>query len=196
MTGIENIVKSIDKETELVSAAIINKAEEEAKIIKSKAETIAENETSLIIKNAEDKSNRILKRADSQMELQRREMLLRAKREQIDYMIDEAKNTLRNLPDDEYFEFILKLCKKYIQPRKAELIFSKIDLNRVSQNFKTSISSLSKSIGGDIKISEVTRDINGGFILSYGDIEENCSFDALFDSEHDLLSDKVNELLF
>lgn len=196
MTGIENIVKSIDKETELVSAAIINKAEEEAKIIKSKAETIAENETSLIIKNAEDKSNRILKRADSQMELQRREMLLRAKREQIDYMIDEAKNTLRNLPDDEYFEFILKLCKKYIQPRKAELIFSKIDLNRVSQNFKTSISSLSKSIGGDIKISEVTRDINGGFILSYGDIEENCSFDALFDSENDLLSDKVNELLF
>ena len=196
MAGIENIVKSIDKETQAVLAEIINNAKSEAKDIILKAETIAENETNLIIKNAEDKAKLILKRADSQMELQRREMLLKAKREQIDHIIDEAKDTLRKLPDNEYFEFILKLYEKYMQPQKGELIFSQFDLDRLPQEFKTNVSKLSKSIGGDVKISENTRDINGGFILSYGDIEENCSFDALFDSKYDLLSDKVNELLF
>ena len=38
--------------------------------------------------------------------------------------------------------------------------------------------------------------INGGFVLTYGGIEENCSIDALFDAAHEVLQDKVQEILF
>jgi V/A-type H+-transporting ATPase subunit E len=45
-------------------------------------------------------------------------------------------------------------------------------------------------------ISENTVTIDGGFILKYGDVEENCSFDALFSSAKEELSDRVNAILF
>lgn len=196
MTGLDKILKSINKETQTLSNNIIKNAQKEAKDIISKAKEIAENEADLIIKNAEDESEYVIKRAASQVELQEREMLLKAKREQIDYIIEESKNTLRKLPDNEYFDVILKLCKKYIKPQKGKLIFSSYDLDRIPRGFKTNLSKLAKSVGGDVKVSEQTRDIDGGFILSYGDIEENCSFDCLFNDAYDLLCDKVNDLLF
>ena len=50
--------------------------------------------------------------------------------------------------------------------------------------------------GAALTVSSETRDIDGGFVLTYGGIEENCSFDALFDSAHEMLQDKVQEILF
>ena len=50
--------------------------------------------------------------------------------------------------------------------------------------------------GGRLTVSGQAAAIDGGFILSYGGIEENCSFEALFDSAKETLQDKVQELLF
>ncbi len=196
MTGLDKILKSIDKEAQTLSSEAIKKAKCEAKDILSNAKKVAQKEANLIIKNAEDEAKNIIKRADSQIELQEREMLLKAKREQIDYIIKEAKNTLCSLPDNKYFDVILKLCEKYIKPQKCNLIFSSYDLERLPKGFKSKLSKLAKSVGGEIKISEKARDIDRGFILSYGDIEENCTFDCLFNEAYDLLCDKVNDLLF
>jgi V/A-type H+-transporting ATPase subunit E len=41
-----------------------------------------------------------------------------------------------------------------------------------------------------------TQEMSGGFILLYGDIEENCSFDALFLQAKEELQDKVRDYLF
>ena len=38
--------------------------------------------------------------------------------------------------------------------------------------------------------------MNGGFVLAYGGIEENCSIDALFEERADALSDAVRKILF
>ena len=38
--------------------------------------------------------------------------------------------------------------------------------------------------------------MDGGFILCYGGIEENCSFDAIFDSAREHLQDAVQRILF
>lgn len=196
MTGLEKILQSIDDEATKLFNKTIKKANKEAEDILEKAKEIAENESKLIIKNAEDEAKLILEKAESQIELQKREMILKTKREQIDYIMDETKNTLCQMPEDEYFKIILKLCKNYLQPNNGEIVFSERDIKRLPKDFETNILKLAKSVGGNIKISEQTRDINGGFILVYGDIEENCSFDALFESSYDLLSDKINELLF
>lgn len=50
--------------------------------------------------------------------------------------------------------------------------------------------------GAALKISRQTRKIDGGFVLVYGGIEENCSFEALFDAKHDELQDKVHGIVF
>ena len=47
-----------------------------------------------------------------------------------------------------------------------------------------------------LRVSNGNCDIDGGFILIYGGIEENCSFRAMLDANREHLADKVNELLF
>ena len=38
--------------------------------------------------------------------------------------------------------------------------------------------------------------MDGGFLLVYGGIEENCTISAVFASKREELSDQVNRLLF
>ena len=55
---------------------------------------------------------------------------------------------------------------------------------------------VAKEKGGNLTISKESRNIDGGFVLVYGGIEENCSIQALFHSEREYLADKVHENLF
>ena len=45
-------------------------------------------------------------------------------------------------------------------------------------------------------MSEKAKEMDGGFILVYGGVEENCTIRAMFDANRDHLSDKVHEVLF
>ena len=45
-------------------------------------------------------------------------------------------------------------------------------------------------------MSDETIDTTGGFVLSYGGIEQNCTFKALIDAEREKLTDKVTKVLF
>ena len=54
-----------------------------------------------------------------------------------------------------------------------------------------------KKKGGSLELTETVPDgMDGGFILTYGGIEENCTIKALFDARREELSDKVNRQLF
>ena len=44
--------------------------------------------------------------------------------------------------------------------------------------------------------SNKASDIDGGFILIYGGIEENCSLAAMFHAQKEEMADKLNSLLF
>ena len=55
---------------------------------------------------------------------------------------------------------------------------------------------VAKEKGGSLEVDSDPADITDGFILKYGDIEENCTFDAIFDSKRDELRDLVNKNLF
>ena len=63
-------------------------------------------------------------------------------------------------------------------------------------NFKLEISKLEKESNIKIEISKIARDFSGGFIISYGEIEENCTIDALFNDNVDSICDELNEILF
>ena len=74
---------------------------------------------------------------------------------------------------------------------------SEADKKHLPDNFEKSIKEiLSDKKEASLTVSEEAPDLNGGFILKYGDIEENCSFDAIFSVSRESFQDKVNELLF
>ena len=89
------------------------------------------------------------------------------------------------------------MIKKYALPKKGEIIFSHADKNRLPANLEAELSSILSDIqGAELLISNETRKLDGGFILVYGDIEENCSFEALFMAAKESLQDKVYKFLF
>jgi len=53
-----------------------------------------------------------------------------------------------------------------------------------------------KGIKANIKISDEDMDISGGFILKFGDMEINNTFDALVRSQRDQYEPQVVQILF
>ena len=54
----------------------------------------------------------------------------------------------------------------------------------------------SKLKKGKLTLSSETIDTAGGFVLSYGGVEQNCTFHALIDAGRERLTDKVSKVLF
>ena len=120
---------------------------------------------------------------------------LLAKQDEIDKVIETAVNTLKNLESDDYFKVILHMVPKYAPSKDGVICFSSEDLARLPEGFEDEIN---KALDGraSLTLSDKPADINGGFILKYGDIEENCSFDALIESSKETLQDKIGQILF
>ncbi|HHY83455.1 MAG TPA: hypothetical protein GX505_12395, partial [Clostridiales bacterium] len=114
----------------------------------------------------------------------------------IEEIIQNAKNSLQHMPADEYFELIKKMVVSYALPQNGQIIFADQDRNRLPADFQQQLNELLLPKGISLTISEESRPLDGGFVLVYGDIEENCTFAAIIDSKHDILQDKLHEFLF
>ena len=66
-------------------------------------------------------------------------------------------------------------------------------VSRLPEGF---INRLNSASNGSLTLSGEAADIDAGFILKYGGIEQNCSFDAVFAGESEYLSDRAGRLLF
>lgn len=111
-------------------------------------------------------------------------------------VIADACDRVKNLDEEKYFGILKNMAEKYLLPREGEICFSKKDLERMPAGFREEIKSLAQKKGGVLEISGETRNIDGGFILIYGGIEENCSIDAMFAEKRDELLDQVRKILF
>lgn len=135
-------------------------------------------------------------RAESSAALKKRQMLLAAKQEMISGLIEKARETLLNMEDREYFALIEKMAECFLLSGEGEICFSEKDLGRLPKDFEDTLQKAAGKKGGTIKLSQHPVSISGGFVLVYGGVEENCSFEALFAARRDELSDKVSGLLF
>ena len=108
-------------------------------------------------------------------------------------MLQNGLENAKHLPDDEYFSLILQMIGKYSLPQDGTILFGEKDLKRLPADFASKINDAAK---GKIALSDKAAAIDAGFILQYGGIEENCSFDAIFASEAENLSDRAGRLLF
>lgn len=197
MTGLEKILKAIETDARANADAILSKANKEAEELIANARAEAEKKCSEIAQKSETEIKAVLSRAKSAAMLQERQIILNAKQQMINNLINNAKDTLINLSDYEYAEIIIRMVKKYAHGKAGKIAFSEKDLKRLPKDFQLQLqNALSELTGASLTISEETPNIDGGFLLIYGDIEENCSFDAIFSSAKEELQDKVNAFLF
>ena len=193
MSGIDKIIRQIEDDTQAVCDGIIAQAEAKAALITADAD----DQAARIRRDSDQKITAIVtdikKRGDSAADLEEKKILLSAKQRIIADMLAVGIDRIKNLPDDEYFALILRMVQKYSQKQNGTIRFGEKDLKRLPSSFITQVNQVS---GGKLTLSDETAPIDAGFILIYGGIEENCSFDAIFMSEDETLKDKAGKLLF
>jgi V/A-type H+-transporting ATPase subunit E len=196
MSGLNRLVEQIKTAAKEAADAKLAQARQEAENIIGEAEERAKQESSIILREAEEKASDIIERAKSSADLQKRRAILAAKQQIIEDVIKKTNAALKSLSNEEYSDLILKMVSKYAHPQKGQIIFSKQDLERLPAGFEQKLNKAVESKGGSLLISSENRPIEGGFILVYGDIEENCTFTAIYSSKHDILQDKIHEFIF
>lgn len=193
-TGLDRILEQIRADAEQKAAEAVAAAEQEAEALLKKAADEAEAQSAEILADGAAASEDIRSKAQSAAVFSRRRTLLAAKQSAIRDTIDAAKNRLRALPDAEYFTVLLKLAQKYAASGEAQMLLNRKDLARMPADFEAQ---LSKAVpNGHITVSQTPHDFADGFLLVYGGIDINCTFDALFESEADTLQDLAGALLF
>lgn len=194
MTGLEKIISQIEYESNDRCKSIISQAEENAKGIIEKAEQQAKEIICNAEANAAKKAEDIKQSAASSAELGKSKVILKAKLEVIDDMLGKALASIKSLDDKEYFEIIKTLIANNAKEGEGVLRLSDSDVNRLPKDF---ISSVNSELGkGKSVILGDSTNTDGGFVLVYGDIDINCSFDAIAASKRDELRDALNALLF
>lgn len=196
MTGLDKILRQIKSESDAVAAAALSKAQAQADELAEAARSQAQAECDAILQRGKAQAEDLLARAHSAAELQKRKAVLAQKQQLIAQTLDKAKQSLLALPDAQYFAVILKMAQKFALPQEGEIAFSHQDLARLPDGFENTLNNALKASGAKLVVSKEPCRIDGGFVLCYGGVEENCSFTALFDSAHEALQDKVHEILF
>ena len=196
MTGLEKMVSQILEEADASAAVTISDAEKKAAEILDEAGKKADE----IRQQREEQSRAKVKSYDertaSAADMKSRTAVLAARQELIGSVIADACERVKNLDEEKYFEILKNMAGKYLLPKDGEICFSRKDLERMPADFREEIRSMAEKKGGALEFSGEARNIDGGFILVYGGIEENCSIDAVFAEKRDELLDQVRKILF
>jgi V/A-type H+-transporting ATPase subunit E len=196
MTGLDKIKNRISESAHKEASEKERQAEALIEEILNSAEADAEKTRAGISKDTDLKLKQAHDRAKSSSDLMRRNRILEAKQSVISEVIDKAKAKVNDLDDQTYFDMMEKIAEANIQAKDGFMQLSERDLKRLPDNFDKRIKEMAVKKGGKIEISKKPADIKGGFILTYGGIEENCTIDAIFEAKRDALSDLAAKILF
>ncbi|MDD6279054.1 MAG: V-type ATP synthase subunit E [Oscillospiraceae bacterium] len=114
----------------------------------------------------------------------------------VDSAVNAVCERLSSLGAEEYFALIKKMFEKHLRAGSCIIAFGKHDLERLPKDFDKTLSDIASAKGAKVEISEKAADIDSGFILSFGDISENCSFSDVLESERDAVRDAAAAVLF
>lgn len=190
MTSSEKILAGIAGEAKTEAEKITAEAEKQAAEITAAAKAESETEAEKIKADAKKKAELIISSGKSSAELLKRDTALNCRRELIEKALITVADTVNAYGDKDYFNFLLTLIKKEKLNGKGEVYLSVKDKVRDIAAFKSELSAL------NLTLSDTFADINGGFILKYGDIQINGELSAIIHEKRDMLTDELNKALF
>lgn len=190
MSGLDKILEHISNEAAKNAKKILDNGKREAdRIVASEKEEAARLEQQISRQSHLDVTA-ASKRIQSAADLKEKRMILEAKQKEIDSVIGAAKEKLASLPDGEYFAYLERMLERYATGQEGVIRLNAKDLGRLPADFED------KAKAKQLALSKDAVDIPGGFVLVYGDVEENCSFEALINASKEQLQDKIGQILF
>lgn len=193
MAGLDKIIERITQDSAVKCEGILKEAAAQATGLKADAAAASKKDADAVLAKAAKQAKAIVEMAESGSAVEQKNALLDAKVGIIDEAVDFAKSKLTGANDTDYFDTVMKLVKAYAQDAEGTMYFSQKDLSRLPAGFAEKVS---EATNGKLKVSSEPKKIDGGFILAYGDIEINCSFDALISEKLGDIKDTLNKIIF
>ncbi len=192
-------MNGIDK----VAARIVSDAQQEASALKAETQTRAAEMKENADRHAAELRQTLLAEGDAEAEKQyallvaaaeteARKETLRVKQELLSNAFDRAVLYLRNMAADRYVKLLVSLAQKASETGSEEIILNPEDRAKYGGALMDAV----KSAGMKLTLSEETRPIVGGLILSQGRIEVNCALDTLAALRRSELTGEATRLLF
>ena len=196
MSGLDQMIQRIAEGAQAQVSEIAANTKAEADRILSEAAAEREAKSAEIAERSARETASYRERVAASLEQQRRTALLGAKQAVIASMLEKSYDTLLAMPAERYFPFLKRVLENYALPEAGEICFSRKDLDRMPAGYLEELQAIAAGKGGSLTLSKEQRTLDGGFILIYGGIEENCTIRALFDARREILQDQVHSLLF
>ena len=194
MDGIEKITGRIAEDAGREIDSLLADARRQADEIPARYEAQAQRESEDIISRGKRNADERVERLASVAQLDARKLELAAKQEMLAKAYDLALEQLLNLPEKEYVALLADRAVKASSTGKEAVIFSQKDRTRYG---KAVVTQANERLGdGHLTLSEQTRPIKGGLILSDGDVEVNCTFETLVRLQRGEMDREVAKVLF
>lgn len=191
MSSGDKILNRISLDCDERISKINAETDEKCAQIMAQAKLDADKISAKIADKAQLKVKQMQAASKSRCDLETRNAFLKRRREEIDKTYSEILNKMENLPDEDYFELIYTFAKK-LSGMSGVVLLNKKDMNRLPKNFLARL----EECGVKAELSKAPCDIESGFILKCGDIEENMDFSAILSEKRDIIEDFINQELF
>ena len=176
MNGIEKITQRIASDAQAEVDRILGDARDEAGRIAANYRAQADAEAAELAAKNEKAAVEREERLVSAAQMEARKVQLAAKQEMVEKSYIQALDKLCALPEEQYVAILADLLVKASSNGKEEAVFSPEDRERVGEAAVAKANELS---GKQLRLSEETQPIRGGFILKDKNVEVNCTFETL-----------------
>lgn len=191
MSSGDKILNRISLDCDERISQIGAETDEKCAQIMAQAKLDADKISAEIADRAQSKVKQMQAASKSRCDLETRNAFLKRRREEIDKTYSEILNKMKNLPDEDYFELIYTFAKK-LNGMSGVVLLNEKDMNRLPKDFLARL----EECGVKAELSKTPSDIESGFILKCGDIEENMDFSAILSEKRDAIEDFINQELF
>ena len=176
MNGIEKITQRIASDAQAEIDRILGDARDEAARITANYRAQADAEAQELADKNERAAAEQEERLISAAQMKASRLQLAAKQEMVEKAYIQALDKLCAMPKEQYVDVLAKLLVEASSNGKEEAVFSKEDREQVG---KAAVEKANQISGKQLRLSEESLPIRGGFILKDKNVEVNCTFETL-----------------
>ena len=193
MNGIEKIAGRIISDARAEADAVRQEAEVSANEVRQQAQQDAEALKTKLIQEGAAEADALYARLVASADTVAKKSALAVKQELLSQAFALAVAKLRKLPEEKYIRLLASLADRASETGREQIILNAEDREKYGDAIVQQANAIS---GRSLTLSEETRPIVGGLILSQGRIEVNCTLDALAAQSRTGLSAEAAKRLF
>lgn len=198
MNGIEQITEKIQADIQAEIDEIRENSRVEIEAIGEKYESVRQEEYWKVINQGTKSAEQRMQRIASMAELDRKKAILSQKQDLVSQAFDRAVEKMAALPEEAYVALLAGFAVQGAVTGSEKLIFSKPERASIGKKVCVLANEKLEELGkkGSLTMSEDTREIKGGIIISDGSVDINYSLEALVAARRNELTEPVTKILF